>query len=259
MQIERANVLFSSHVDGAPEVMSFELDVSWNSTSLNASIQTTTPEASPEAMSSNSSIHHVVVDRDEKTVFTPNPLKASVGDTILFTPVNLGDHIVQISLDRPCQAVDSLSAVNFSRLMIPYMVTTEDPVWFYCPSPQQACAPRGKDRGIFSLNPSYRHTVNDGTTTSVAQGDSTSTPKTSSLLRTGNGPAASVLTAVPSLGMWPTSNNTWAMNSSIWATGAPRPGARPSGLSFSGRAANKEVSRGVVSLLITYYYLIGIL
>jgi len=68
------------------------------------------------------------VDRDEKTIFTPNPLKASVGDTILFTSVNLKDYIVQISLDRPYQVVNSLSAVNFSRLIIPYIVITEDPI-----------------------------------------------------------------------------------------------------------------------------------
>lgn len=259
MQVEPANVLFSSLADGAPEVMSLELDVSWNSTSLNASIQAATPEPSPEAMSSKSSIHHVVVDTDEKTVFAPDQLNASVGDTILFTPVNVGAHIAQMSLDRSCQADDSLSAVNFSRLMIPYLVTMKDPAWFYCPSSQQGCAPHGKGRGIFSLNPSDRHTVDDSTTTSVPQASSTSTPQTSSLLRTGNIPAASVLTAVPSLGVWPTSNSTWATNESIWATGAPRPGARPSGLSFSGRAATKEVSRGAVSALITYYYVIGIL
>ncbi len=251
MQAEPANVLFSSLADGTPEVMSLELDVSWNSTSFNASIQATTPEPSPEAMSSESSIHHVVVDTDEKTVFAPGQLNASVGDTILFTPVNLGAKIAQMSLDRSCQVDDSLSAVNFSRLMIPYLVTTDDPAWFYCPSSQQGCAPYGKGRGIFSLNPSDRHTDSD--TTSAPQASSTSTPQTSSLLRTGNIPAASVLTAVPSLGVWPTSNSKWATNNSIWATGAPRPGARPSGFSFSGRATTKEESRGVVSALITYY------
>jgi len=252
MQVEPANILLSSHADSAPEVLSFELDVSWNSTSLNASMQTTTLEYSSEAMSSNSSIHHIVVDTDVKTVFTPNQLNASVGDTILFTPVNLRDHIAQISLDRPCQANDLLSAVNFSRLMIPYLVTTDNPAWFYRPSPQQDCALRDKDRGIFSLNPSNRHSVNDSATTSVAQAISTSASRTSGLSWTGNGPAASVLTAVPSLGIWPTNN-------SIWATGVPSPGIRPSGASFSGRAAMKEVSRGMVSLLITYYYVIGIL
>ncbi len=180
MQVEPANILLSSHVDSAPEVLSFELDVSWNSTSFNASMQTTL-EYSPEAMSSNSSIHHIVVDTDVKTVFTPNQLNASVDDTILFTPVNLRDHIAQISLDRPCQANDLLSAVNFSRLMIPYLVTTDNPAWFYRPSPQQDCALRDKDRGIFSLNPSNRHSVNDSVTTSVAQAISTSAPQTSDL------------------------------------------------------------------------------
>jgi len=63
LQVEPANVLFSSLADGTPEVTSLGLDVSWNSTSLNASIQATTPEPSPEAVSSESSIHHVSRER----------------------------------------------------------------------------------------------------------------------------------------------------------------------------------------------------
>ncbi len=126
MQIEPANILLSNHVDSALEVLSFELDVSWNSTSFNVSMQATTLESSSEAMSSNSFIHHIVVDIDVKTVFTPNQLNASVDDIILFTSVNLRNHIAQTSLDRPCQADDLLSAVNFFRLMIPYLITTDN-------------------------------------------------------------------------------------------------------------------------------------
>jgi len=239
--------------------MSFELDMSWNSTTLNASIQTTMPEPRPEAISWNSSIHHIIVDADEKTVFSPNQLNASIGDTVLFTPVKLGDGISQISLDQPCQAEGSLSPLNFSRLMFPYLVTAEDPAWFYRPAPQQACAPRGKETGIFSLNPSNPHTVNNGTTTTVAQTDFANVPHASSLWRTGDGPAASVFTATPSMGIWPTNNSTSATNSSIWASGAPSPGARPLGTSFLGRAAAKDISRSMVSLLITYYYVLAIL
>ena len=162
-------------------MLSFELNVSWNSTSFNASMQTTTLESSSEAMSSDSSIHHIVVDIDVKTVFTSNQLNAFVDDIILFTPVNLRNHIAQISLDRPCQADDLLSAVNFSRLMISYLITTDNSAWFYRPSPQQNCALRDKDREIFSLNPSNRHSVNDSATTSVAQVISTSASRTSGL------------------------------------------------------------------------------
>lgn len=204
-------------------------------------------------MSFHSSIHHILVGTDEETVFTPNQLNASVGDTILFTPVNLEDHIVRISLDRPCQADDSLSAVNFSRLIFPYLVTTANPAWFYRPSAQQDCPPHDKRRGIFSLNPSSGHPTRNGTKASVTQANSTRVAQTSGLLRTGDGPAASMLTAAPSSGTWPTSNSTSATNSSIWATGIPNPKVRPSGLSFSGRAATKEISRGAVSLLVFCY------
>lgn len=94
MQIEPANVLFSSHAISTPKALSLELDVSWNSSSLNTSIQMTTPEPNPEAMFADSSIHRVVVNTDEETVFIPNRLNASIGDTVMFTPVNLGTRIL---------------------------------------------------------------------------------------------------------------------------------------------------------------------
>lgn len=258
MQAEPANVLLSGYTNPAPETLSLELDVSWNSTNLNASIQTTTPEPNPDAMSANSLIHQVVVDEDKRTVFTPSQLNASIGDTILFTPVNLGDRIFRIALEQPCQAGDSLSAINFSRLIFPYLVTTGDPTWFSCQLPQRDCAPRGNRREVFGLNPLNRDTANTSNTASAIQMNSMSPLQTPGWSQTGTRPAV-VITAVPSLGMWPTSNGTSAMNSSIWATGEPTPRAQPSGTSFSGRAATTEISRGVLSLLIAYHYVIGIL
>ncbi|MCJ1455406.1 hypothetical protein MMC28_005761 [Mycoblastus sanguinarius] len=183
----------TSYADNAPEVISFKLDVSWNSTSLNASIQTLTPEPHLETISFNSSIHHIIVGAGERAGFSPNQLNASIGDTILFTPVKLGDSIAQVSLDQNCQVDGSLSPLNFSRLIFPYLVTTEDLVWFYRAVPQRDYAPRGKDLGIFTVNPSNRHTVNTSTRTSVAPTNFTSVPQASSLLRTGNGPVASYI------------------------------------------------------------------
>jgi len=259
MQIEPANVLFSSHANSAPEALSLELDVSWNSTKLNASIQMKTPEPSPEAMFANSSIYQVVVDTDKETVFIPNQLNVSIGDTVMFTPVNPGNRIFQITLDRPCQADDSLSAINFSRLMFPYLVTTGDPTWFSCPPPQQDCVPGGNRREIFSLNTPNRDTANTSNTTSATQINSMSPLQIPSMSQTGTYPAASVIIAGPSSGIWPTSNGTSAMNSSIWATGVPSPGTKPSGTSFSGRASTMGISRSVLSLLIAYHYVIEIL
>jgi hypothetical protein len=215
------------------------------------------PEPCPEAMSANSLVHHIIVDPHENTVFFPNQLDASIGDTILFTPVKVGDSIAQVSSGQPCQADGSLSPLNFSRLIFPYLVTTEDPVWFYRPAPQQDCAPRDNDTEMFSLNPSDHHAVNPSITTSVAQTDFTSVPQASSLFRTGDGPAASVLTAAPSIRIRPVNHSTSAINNSIWATGGPSPGARPS--AFLGRAAAKEVSRSTVSLLIIYFHVVGLL
>ncbi len=252
MQIESANILLSSHVDSALEMLSFELNVSWNSTSFNVSMQATTLESSSEAMSSNSLIHHIVVDIDVKTVFTSNQLNAFVDDIILFISVNLRDHIAQISLDRLCQADDLLSAVNFFRLMISYLITTNNSAWFYRSSSQQNCALRDKDREIFSLNSSNRHSVNDSATASVAQTISTSASRTFDLSWTENESIASVLIAISSLSIWSTNNSIWAIDissSEIWS----------SETSFSDRAAMKKVSRNMISLLIIYYYVIEIL
>ncbi len=252
MQIESANILLSSHVDSVSEMLSFELNVSWNSTSLNISMQTTTLEYSSEAMSSNSSIHHIVVDINVKTVFTSNQLNAFVNDIILFILMNLRNHIAQISLDRLCQANDLLSAVNFFRLMISYLITTNNSAWFYRSSSQQNCALRDKDREIFSLNSSNRHSVNNSIITSVAQTISTSASRTFNLSWTENESIASVLIALSSLSIWSTNNSIWAINvssSEIWS----------SETSFSDWTAMKKVSRSMISLLIIYYYVIEIL
>ncbi len=252
MQIESANILLSSHVNNASEMLLFELNVSWNSTSLNVSMQTTTLEYSSEAMSLNSLIHHIVIDIDVKTVFTSNQLNAFVNNIILFISVNLRNHIAQISLDQLCQANDLLSAVNFFRLMISYLITTNNSAWFYRSSSQQNCALRDKDREIFSLNSSNRHSVNDSITTSVAQTISTSASRTFNLSWTENESIASMLIAIFSLSIWSTNNSIWAINvssSEIWS----------SETSFSDRTAMKKVSRNMISLLIIYYYVIEIL
>lgn len=232
--------------------------MSWNSIGLNASIQTTTLEPS-QAMHANSSIHQVVVDTGKERVFVPNRLKASVGDTVLFTPVSLGDRIFRIASDHSCQANDSLSAINFSRLMFPYLVTTGDPAWFSCPQAQQDCAPSGNRRDVFTLNPSNHDTDNTSTTAKATQMDPTSPPRISSLSQIRTDAAVSVVTAGPSLGVWPTSNGTPAINSSIRAPSVPSPKGQPSGSLFSGRAATTELPRGVLSLYIAYHFVMRML
>ena len=175
--------------------MSLELDVSWNSTDFNASIQTMISELYPEAMSCCSSIHRVIVNAGKKTFFSPRQLNASVGDIILFTPVRIGDRIAQVSPDQPCQSDGSLSPMNYSRLIFPYLVTTRDPAWFS--APQQDCAFRCNDTAIFSLNPSNYRTINNSTTTSDAQTIPTSVPRASHFLLTRDGLVASMLTTNP--------------------------------------------------------------
>lgn len=200
--------------------MPFELDVSWNSTGFNASIQTMISGSYPEAMSYHSSIHRVIVDTGDETPFTPKQLNASIGDTILFTPVRVGDRIAQVSPAQACQADGSLSPLNYSRLIIPYLVTTEDSAWFYRLALQQDCAPRSKDIAIFSLNSSNLHSINFSIATSVTQAISTSIPQGSDLLRTQNGQVASMLIATPT-GALSINNSTFASHSSIWTISAP--------------------------------------
>ena len=103
--------------------MSFELDV--KPTGFNVSIQTMISESYSKAMTYNSSIHRVIVDANKKNIFSPQRLKASVGDTILFTSVEIQNRIAQVCQDQRCQADDSLSLLNFSRLTFSYLVTTE--------------------------------------------------------------------------------------------------------------------------------------
>ncbi len=80
--------------------------------------------AAPEPISSTSVIYQVVIDKDKKTLFTPDQLSAFTGDIIVFTSVNLDDTVAQATLDWPCQAQFVLSTVNFFRLMYSYLVTT---------------------------------------------------------------------------------------------------------------------------------------
>lgn len=237
-----------------PKALSFEVDITWNSTSVNTSMQTIKPlAAAPGPIYSTSVIHQVVIDKDKKTLFTPDQLSASIGDIIVFTPVDLGDTVAQATLDWPCQAQVVLSAVNFSRLMYPYLVTTQNPAWFYSSSHQQDCALGGSDQRTFSLNPSDRHLVNVSTTSSGIPTASTSSSEAPGMVWTGYGGSTGLaLTATPSLGTWP-------MNFSIWATGAPSATAQPSRISFPGRASAKEVSRGMIYFFLSYCYVIGIL
>lgn len=119
--------------------------------------------------------------------------------------------------------------------------------------------PYNKRKGFFSLNLFIRAPVNNGIIVSAKPGNSTNITRISGLLRTKDSLAASVLITVLSLGIWLTNNNISVINNSIWVTGILSPGARPLRISFSGRATRKEISRGVVLLLITYYYIIKIL
>ncbi len=252
MQIKSVNILLNSHVNSTSEMLSFELNVSWNSTSLNVSMQTTTLKYSSEAMSLNSLIHHIIVNIDVKTVFTSNQLNAFINDIIMFISMNFKDHITQISLNWFCQANDLLSAVNFFRLMISYLITTNNSAKFYRSSSQQNCALRDKDREIFSLNSSNHHSVNDNVTTSVAQTISTSASRTFDLSWTENESITLMLITISFLNIWSTNNNIWAINvssSEIWSSEAL----------FSDRAAMKKVSRNIIFLLIIYYYVIEIL
>jgi len=83
-----------------PKALSFEVNITWNSTSVNTSMQTMKLlAAAPEPISSTSVIYQVVIDKDKKTLFTPDQLSAFTGDIIVFTSVNLDDTVAQATLD----------------------------------------------------------------------------------------------------------------------------------------------------------------
>lgn len=143
------------------------MNITWNSTSVNTSMQTMKSLAAASGpISSTSVIHQVVIDKDRKTLFTSDQLSAFIDDIIVFTSMNLDDTVAQATLDWPCQAQVVLSAVNFFRLMYSYLVTTQNPAWFYSSSHQQDCALGDSDQRTFSLNPSDRHLINVSTTLS---------------------------------------------------------------------------------------------
>jgi len=56
----------------------------------------------PGPISSTSVIHQVIINKDKKTLFTPNQVIASIGDIIVFTPVDRGDTVAQATLNWPC-------------------------------------------------------------------------------------------------------------------------------------------------------------
>lgn len=227
-----------SHADSVPEAISLELDVSWNSTGLNISMQTTILEPPPEAMFYNLSIHRVIVDADEKTLFSPNQLKAPVGDTIFFTPVKPGDRVARVFSNQTCQTDGSLSPVNFSRLILPYLVTSEAPVRF--------CRLEGGLASLFTLNPSHRHVINLSAVASVAL------PNHGGVVPISAVSPIALFTTAPSVGVEPFGNSTPFRNSSIWATGTSHM-VRPSAVPFLGSASTKNISKSICALLTAFY------
>lgn len=211
----------------------------------------TASESWPDTISPASLIHQIVVDHDGPDTFTPKRLSASVGDVILFTPMDVSDTIVELTSDGSCQADNVLNAVNFSRLIFPFLVTSTDPLWFSRSSPYGDCTLVRRNRALFSLNPRAHHSVSVSSTT-VTEADSVILSPISGLYWTGT---ALAVTAAPSSGGRPTAG--WTTNNSMGTTGFPHPNARPSPTPFLGQATAMEVSSGTMCFLVAYCFIVG--
>jgi len=104
--------------------------------------------------------YHVNVGTfDGKFQFVPNYVDAEIDDVILFNFLARSHSLTQSSFTTPCTynggfdtGLNQLNPKNESGLfVVPLIVTTEDPQWFYCqqPGPPNHC---GKGM-VFGLNP----------------------------------------------------------------------------------------------------------
>jgi len=231
--------------------LSIEFDVSWNSSKLDVSAEIDTTFPRLEAISPTSLIHQIVVDKDKESAFYPTHLSASIGDVVLFTPVDPSDSIVQINPGLPCQAEKTLTAVNFSRLLFPYLVSTTTPIWFSYSLSQRDCSVKKGSEMIFYLNPSRRHLVNNSiAASSLAMQPTSSQVSGISWVGTASAIASCPLIRPTRTALWPT--GLWAGNNSTWPTGTRSATSPPAPSSFFGRAAISEVPLGMLCSFVTY-------
>ncbi|EQB56238.1 hypothetical protein CGLO_03775 [Colletotrichum gloeosporioides Cg-14] len=112
-----------------------------------SSMTTTASAAAASSSSSASGTVHVVKVGDGGLTFSPNDVKAAVGDTVEFHFYPKAHSVAQSSFDKPCEPLSNGTATGFFSGPVPvssgegadvFSVKVEDasPKWFYCATAQ---------------------------------------------------------------------------------------------------------------------------
>ncbi|MCJ1278323.1 hypothetical protein MMC21_006138 [Puttea exsequens] len=232
----------------ATEGPAISLDVDWNSTGANVDMVAMTAQPVPEAVVPNAVIHQVTLDYTGKDVFVPDELRASIGDIVLFAPVDDPEG------EQLCHADEPLDSLNFSRLLMPFLVMTELPAVFCLAQHQHECGACNDINRTFTLNSVPRSMAQPSIVRSLALPTLATGLSDRRVVYIGTG-TASMFSAASSWGAWPTGSP--ASNSSLWATGSPGP--PPSSQPFSGRASTKKALRRLVGVIIACCYIVAVL
>ncbi|KAI8303381.1 hypothetical protein K4K61_007072 [Colletotrichum sp. SAR11_59] len=124
-------------------------DSSSSSMSMDMSMSMTTSASAAAASSSSSASGtvHVVKVGESGLTFSPNDVKAAVGDTVEFHFYPKAHSVAQSSFDKPCEPLSNGTATGFFSGPVPvssgegadvFSVKVEDasPKWFYCATAQ---------------------------------------------------------------------------------------------------------------------------
>lgn len=140
----------------------------WVNQGANAPTSTVNPTGVAPAAT-----HTVIVGGAGGLVYTPEQIKAAVGDMVVFTFMNANHTVTQSPFDTPCKklegGLDSGFMANPNNTIVPapqmaMQVTTDKPLWFYCR--QKAHCGKGM---VFSINPTAAKTQANFKELAIAQ------------------------------------------------------------------------------------------
>ncbi|KAI8203257.1 hypothetical protein K4K52_005656, partial [Colletotrichum sp. SAR 10_76] len=114
---------------------------------MSMSMTTTASAAAASSSSSASGTVHVVKVGESGLTFSPNDVKAAVGDTVEFHFYPKAHSVAQSSFDKPCEPLSNGTATGFFSGPVPvssgegadvFSVKVDDasPKWFYCATAQ---------------------------------------------------------------------------------------------------------------------------
>ncbi|KAH0425157.1 hypothetical protein CcaCcLH18_11176 [Colletotrichum camelliae] len=114
---------------------------------MSMSMTTTASAAAASSSSSASGTVHVVKVGESGLTFSPNDIKAAVGDTVEFHFYPKAHSVAQSSFDKPCEPLSNGTATGFFSGPVPvssgegadvFTLKVDDasPKWFYCATAQ---------------------------------------------------------------------------------------------------------------------------